>query len=1149
MPPTIIVSGLTKPVGLRVRVAEQQAIVLQKDGKILEVDLASATISQIGVAPPSAAGFDLTADGKTAYVVGGLWGLVAVGLHGGVTQRLARRLSKPERITRDVASGNLLVAESHASGRLLTVSLTPRTATVSARGLRDVRGVAIEQATGRVIVAEAVGRLVEPTPTGVSNVIASGLGKPRDIAWLDGTQRTLLVADSGGKRVTLVDLTQPAAPPVDVFTGIDDLWAAQPGDANHVIIGAGDTLLLGDYVPVPLEPVSVHVPAGELFPAGWVRVPVKINDPTISFDDLEFLVKPEESAAMVSYSRDSSFDPAEPHIMLCAGWMTGKHQLGVVRLSTGTTVSKAEFEVLENWTHPTLGPSISTFGAVESGPSGGTWGGPDSGDFTVPQNVKVNPALGTRNVGIVLVDTSSARYPTGAALTTIINNIRNEMVNGVMMGGQLRSVATYYNQASNNAFNINLVGIAGPISLPNMWTSYFTMPDTQWIANEDVDATVIAQLALQNTNAVNAGNPPVLDLSQMHSLIYVFRSVINIPPTADLAVWPRASFETKTHVIGFTNSQIPMPVFRGIARIFMSDDWTVRDGTRQFHETVTHELGHNLGLADQYGQAGFSADSTSRITDANPNSSWELMSWERDLPLPSTAHRLMLGWINPAAMRLYNFGVFGAIDETITMHAASAGAPPAGRFAAAEIRLEDGKNYYFEYRSATAGRVPDSVPPEALTLLGTEAEFRMSKPNDRPNILRVEEDSDAVVDRGAFAAGEDFRDQDTTTPGFTNDFIVDVVSTAADSAQVRVRYAPDLKPDPAITPWSPSANWQSPDIEVTNGRSLADTAFRNVPWEGHANTILARVTNRGSSPARGVKVQFFAKEFTFGGGNEVPLGEQTQDIPVGATVTFTAPQTWSPPTVSFIFAGVPFNQHACLVARMAPFLDPVSNIWEVTPENNEAQSNYTWVATTTKSPASREVTVINAENTLADPAYVYFTINQPHPLYRTYIDHRWVYLQPGERRQILVMIESLMGDPRFDRITREFQHGERRVMTTMRLSALGDNRATCTAAVLGGASILAIAGIGTEFRRFDVRGGRGEGFVTRSDTGAGVSGPVLVSIIPRRPNEQRKEVLHEVIAQSGRFVVEVGEARDAHVQAHYLGIYPYGPCDSSVREV
>jgi hypothetical protein len=1152
----MVVSGLVKPVGLRVRTADQQAIVLQKDGKIIAIDLAASTMAQVGQVPSNAAGLELSADGKTAYVVSGAWGLVSVELGVGVVQPLMRRLAKAERVIRNPLSDHLLIAESRAPGRLFDFTVSPRHADITARGLSDVRGVLVESATGRVIAAELTGggRLVEPTPSGASTVIVSGLGKPIDLAWLDAAEQRVLLADAAGARVTLVDLTQPAAALVDAFTGIGDLWGAQPGSGNQILIGAADTLLLGSYAQLPKDPVTAEVPANTLFPAGWVRVPVQINDPSTAFDDLEFIVEPREAAAMVSYSRDASFDPAKPHIMLCAGWMAGKHRLVIRRRSDGRTVGKTVFDVLENWTDQTLGPSMSTFGAVESGPSGGTWGGPDSGDFTVPQNVKVTPAIGTRNIGVVLVDTLSARYPTGAALTTIINNLRDEIVNGVAVGGQPRSTAMYYNQASNAAFNLNVVGIVGPVALPNAWGSYFTMSASgQWVANEDVDATVIAQLVQQNANAAQTGNPPVLDLTQMDSLIYVVRSVINVPPALDQFVWPRASLTTKTHVIGSIDIplfSISIPIPRGIARVFMPDDWAVRDsGVRHFHETLTHELAHNLGLDDQYSKTTYSADAKGRITDFNPNQSWELMSWERDLPLPSAAHRLMLGWIDPARVRLYNFGVFGALDETITLHAASAGGPPAGRFAAAEVRLEDGKNYYFEYRPATTGRVPDGVPPEARTVVGTEAEFRTSKPLDKPNILRVEEDADAVIDNGAFAAGEDFRDQDTTTPGFINDFIVDVVSTTADAANVRFRYAADLKPDPAITPWSPSTNWQSPDLEVTNGRSLADAAFRNVPWEGHANTVLARITNRGSSPARGVKVQFFWKDFTFGGGTEIPLGEQTQDVGVGATVTFTAPQVWVPPTLSLIFAGIPFNQHACVVARMAPFLDPVSNIWEVTPENNEAQSNYTWVATTTSSPATREATVIVAENTLEEPAFVYFTINQPHPLYRTYIDHRWVYLQPGERRQVLVMVESLLGDQRFDTIVREFKHQERRIMTTLRLSALGDTRSTCTATVLGGASILAVAGIGTEFRRFDIRGGRGEGFVARTDTGAGVNGPVLVSIMPRKLETNRQEIIRQVTAQGGRFVVEVGESMDARVQAHYLGTYPYGPCDSRELKV
>jgi len=68
MAPTMVVSGLVKPVGLRVRTADQQAIVLQKDGKIIAVDLAASTMAQVGQVPSNAAGLELSADGKTAYV-------------------------------------------------------------------------------------------------------------------------------------------------------------------------------------------------------------------------------------------------------------------------------------------------------------------------------------------------------------------------------------------------------------------------------------------------------------------------------------------------------------------------------------------------------------------------------------------------------------------------------------------------------------------------------------------------------------------------------------------------------------------------------------------------------------------------------------------------------------------------------------------------------------------------------------------------------------------------------------------------------------------------------------------------------------------------------------------------------------------------
>ena len=285
--------------------------------------------------------------------------------------------------------------------------------------------------------------------------------------------------------------------------------------------------------------------------------------------------------------------------MLTVGVTTGSHELIAIHRPTGNKLGTVKFDVLANWTDEKLGPSFTVVGSVRSGPSGGTWGGADSGDFHVPQNVAVNKAVGERKIGVVLVDTASARYPTGAALQTIINNLRDEIVNGV--GGQNRSVLRYYHEASNGLLTLDLVGIVGPISLLGDWTSYFALDpggSGQWIANTGWPATVIAEIVAQNTAAVAAGGAPILDLSHMDSIIHVVRSVVAVPPAMDQFVWARAATAPETQLIGTT--QLPgglsMPTPRGIAWVNMPDDWAVaRGGGRQFHETLAHELGHNLG--------------------------------------------------------------------------------------------------------------------------------------------------------------------------------------------------------------------------------------------------------------------------------------------------------------------------------------------------------------------------------------------------------------------------------------------------------------------------------------------------------------------------------------------------------------------------
>ena len=89
-----------------------------------------------------------------------------------------------------------------------------------------------------------------------------------------------------------------------------------------------------------------------------------------------------------------------------------------------------------------------------------------------------------------------------------------------------------------------------------------------------------------------------------------------------------------------------------------------------------------------------------------------------------------------------------------------------------------------------------------------------------------------------------------------------------------------------------------------------------------------------------------------------------------------------------------------------------------------------------------------------------------------------------------------------------------------------------------------MAGIGTRFESFEAGGGRVDGLVVRTDTGLSVDGKVLVSVMPRLQDDERTEPIWEAELVDGRFRVEVGDVHDALIQAHYLGRFPYGPCDS-----
>ena len=190
----------------------------------------------------------------------------------------------------------------------------------------------------------------------------------------------------------------------------------------------------------------------------------------------------------------------------------------------------------------------------------------------------------------------------------------------------------------------------------------------------------------------------------------------------------------------------------------------------------------------------------------------------------------------------------------------------------------------------------------------------------------------------------------------------------------------DAKPDPQIRPWAPSTNWKSPDLRVTNARNATDNRFADIPWEGHNNWIVAKVRNPGKVDAKNVRVDFFVKDFTLGGGAEFPLGSDTHDVDSNDEVEFTSSKAWVPPPLS----AIPFlniRPHYCVVARIAAYNDPAQpNVREITLDNNEAVSNHTQLVSVSASPSSREMGVVKVTNPLPTVADCRVVVRQTSPL-------------------------------------------------------------------------------------------------------------------------------------------------------------------------
>lgn len=975
--------------------------------------------------------------------------------------------------------------------------------------------------------------------TGLRRVLATGLPRPGCLAWFDESLGLVLAACESGVAV------------VDLSTGdfrVAGGLGQQPSGlvrVGDVVLAASDALIAVDARLIQPARIVLSSPARPLCRGGYSRVDVSLGSSGLGLDDLSFDVAEGPEFGGVSRSRDSLADPAHPQVVLLAGPHPGVYTLRATD-STGVEQASTTFEVVERWSGPD-GPPMAFTGVNRVFTSGGAWGSQFNGAIPFDFEFSGAAVTGIRRVALIFCNTSDVSLPAGTQQT-----FRDALTAGVVGSDNVvRSAAAYYAEVSDGRLAIVLGG-ESTVTLPRTWADYKEplvgrpnrfkarhdlAADAMWRAQPDIDFRFI-DTAVFVVPSPNGGVPlPPFTLPLVPPI------TITPPP---LFCWPVA--QSGTYIL---NSPAPPLMlawwWKSLPWISMPAEWESLDARRVFH-TLSHELGHTIGLPDLYG-------------DDRAVSGYEVMVDETNLPSMSLPVQVLLGWVDPASLRIYNFRVENPVDETITLTATErlgAGGPPPKEWAGAAIEVTEGQRYYFEYRSrqdfppgsAGSTQVADQGMPEDRRVVGTDVVAGWySPPVQRKPVRFLADDGDG--EGPVLAVGEDYEELDVAG-GAT--FRLSVVSADDSRAVVRVRYQPTPSPeppwpngpDPSIRPWPGGDNWQSPDLTVTN--ALGNV---NIPWAGHSNTIQAVVTNGGTVPALGVRVGFWVKDFTVSAtGPETFLGWATADVPAKGTTTFT--MGWVPPAQSgFFFSPVGFA-HYCVVARIAPHSQGTPPRGEISYANNEAQTNYTILFTMAGSPYDRVTLPVVVSNPYADRSVrVELNAQQTLEHFRTYLGATSLRLGPGESRTVELMVECIADEPPFnDTVTPAELYANPNIVSAVAVIEDGTDDVSTP---IGGATIEVRAARRTRLASLDISAANSIGRVELADGTPVKTGEVVIAI---RPDGAVPEVVYRTtLTKAGAFSVATSHIQTAVAKAGhdltldvlYLGDGELGPCSTSVQ--
>ncbi|KAK5105602.1 hypothetical protein LTS08_001879 [Lithohypha guttulata] len=871
-------------------------------------------------------------------------------------------------------------------------------------------------------------------------------------------------------------------------------------------------------------------PVKPIFVGSWTRLFFNLGDTGLDTDQIHFGVS-EPRAAFVSFTTESDKD--EPVPLLIVGGRTGGYEISMMETATNRVLATQKFSISDEWLDDINGPPGTYF--TDTLPRGeSSWGGgPNS-----PQNLNTNPHTGTWNLLVILVDTSSARWP-DEEIDSAKENILKNITTGVDVGAKSYSVKKYYEENSANQLTISVHKDTafGVLNLPNAWEDYFAqtkdkddnVTDDRWWNKNGSVRQIIVTAANQN-NIVTTEDLQAVDTV----VFFVFPADTDFVAGARFA-WP-VQWDSSEYSVGDWFWQKA-----NFSQIYMTSDWESRDG-RKIYATLSHEVGHSLGLPDLYEKPEYASETVKRIVY-----DWDMMAGSRDhLPHFSLSNKMRMGWVNASALKLFNFQVSGAVSETVILRAAEVGTVATNQSRGIEIRLADGWNLYIEYRAEQIGFISDDLIHDQRVMI-TDVVCTSFRPvSSRPVILFVRDDpATPGIDEHLLARNDSLIQIE---PATQMRLAAKVLSTDTNTAQVQVTYSSGQRPEPGIRDWEGSkSNWQSPDIEVRNERSLAKPdRYYNVPWLGHRNQIVAKIRNSGDLQATGVTVDFFVTRFTTGDGPETPMGSATGDILPSSTTEFIASEEWSPPE----------DGHYCMIVRIRQYQDPADPlILDRNPYNQVARSNYTSFISASQSPSSRVNTTINLSNPFPQRSIVFARVTKQHRYHRVFTSHQWRRVSGKSQLPIKVWDESIFGTPEWDALEQKDEgllyKLPNQVSVEGHVTRVIPEIPHITRSITGGVGIRIDAGRATRIDIRDINRAAVAGSVFYLDSGRrlGGGGIVLFEIYPSRGGDYI--VGDDTLNSDGFFAFKFArvDAEPAKaVVVHYLGDFDAAPSTTRVLQ-